>query len=127
MKALLMILTLSAMTGVAQARDFSKAEWICREAVNGAIVADGAKALTISKDRLGTYTLDVVQKDQFMGDQKLIDGAIVQREKCSGFTACEAYTGDSIKFFVNLMPNSPIQQAQLEVNDEYIEFACRRN
>jgi mannose/fructose/N-acetylgalactosamine-specific phosphotransferase system component IIB len=116
-----------ATTAMAQVNDMPKVQWNCRESVDGTVVNDGAKTLILAKDRFGILTLNVVQKDQFRGNEKIVDNVIVEDQKCAGFIPCEIYAAKGIHLFINLIPNSSAQQAQLQLGNQAIEFLCKEN
>ena len=83
----------------------------CQESRGEALVVDGAKTLTLSRDQLGQLTLTVVQKDQFSRNISMIEDLPLTQKACQGFVPCEYYEADqgASQFFVNfLSPSQPI-------------------
>ncbi len=97
----------------------SPLNWQCAETINGAIVTDGGKALTLVGNRLSLF-----QKDELSGDRKIFTNLPVQKVRCDGFIPCLKYVANGVVFFINLTPGLT-QDGHLDVGDDVIDFACK--
>jgi hypothetical protein len=99
----------------------------CRESRHGALVIDGAKTLSISRDQFGSLTLNVIQKDQFSGNVELIKNLSLTQKVCQGFVPCQTYEANqgATRFFVNLLPNFEEGHLGSPKTGE-VEFICQR-
>jgi len=127
---------LASVASQATVNDLPVRQYSCREAINGVLVADGAKTLTVSRDQFGNYNLDVIQKDSFNGNKKLVDHMPIEQQDCRGFVPCALFKGqglqgsDNLEFFVNELPKSSLHDAHLEIKNAAMtlsaDFLCKK-
>lgn len=100
----------------------------CQESQNGAVVLDGAKTLTLSRDQFGQTYLTVMQKDQFTGNSNLIENLPLTQKVCRGYLPCKSYEANqgSTQFFVNFLPNLKPLDVHLESPATgSVDFVCQ--
>lgn len=120
---------ISAQAGQGVTNDLPSVVFSCRESQNGALVLDGAKTITLSRDQFGQAYLTVVQKDQFNGNSILIENLPLKQNFCRGYLPCELYEADqgSTYLFVNYLSNLKPLEGYLESSvTGSIEFICQK-
>ena len=99
----------------------------CQESQSGAVVLDGAKTLTVSRDQFGQKTLTVVQKDESNGNTNLIENLPLTQKACQGYLLCESYEADqgATQLFVNFLPGmKPLDGHLTSPTAGAVDFVC---
>ncbi len=91
----LMILALSANAFANSVNDMPNRFLSCQETDNGAVVLDGGKYLSLSKDQFGQVYLNVTQKDRLNQDRALLLNLPMRKISCNGYIPCEKYTSEN--------------------------------